>query len=410
MALRIKKQVYDNVHGYIGLTEPELRIIDTPIFQRLRQIKQLGTVYMVYPGAMHTRFAHSLGTMFMMDLFLKNAVESEVSSEDTQKLRLAALLHDIGHYPFSHTIEKYVKERLEGVSHEEFGTEIIKNIIAEKLENYRAEEITSIISGQGKKEFGMLLSSALDADKSDYMLRDSYNTGVPYGNVGITSLLRIMRFEKDRIIFEKDESPVENFILGRYHLYKALIYHKTTAGFDILLQRIFGFLVEEDFLADPNSLSTEEDIIKYTDDTVIAAMHDYLSKGSDPKRKQMVMMFLGRVPLKLAYSSTNFLPDGKIPKAISLIKKIAYDSALKDKLAKESGIDPEMIFPNIMNDLKFMEDTSMIYIRRKGEVLPLKEGNSLILNMLIGKTVYDARIYLAEGSSKKLESAIIKLL
>jgi hypothetical protein len=410
MGLRIKKQVYDNVHGYIGLTDTELRIIDTPIFQRLRQIKQLGTVYTVYPGAMHTRFAHSLGTMFMMDIFLKNAVEGEVSEEDTQKLRLAALLHDIGHYPFSHTIEKYVKERLDGISHEEFGAEIIKKIIAEKLENYRAEEITRIISGQGKKEFGMLLSSALDADKSDYMLRDSYNTGVPYGNVGIMSLLRIMRFEKDRIVFEKDESPVEHFILGRYHLYKALVYHKTTAGFDILLQRIFGFLVEEGFIADPNSLSTEDEIIGYTDDTVIAAMYNYLSKGSDQKRKHMVMMFLGRIPLKLAYSSTNFLPDGKIPKEISLINKIAYDSSLKSELARESGIDPEMIFPNVMNDLKFMEDTSMIYIRRKGAVLPLKEGNSLILDLLIGKTVYDARIYIGEGSAKKLESTLMKML
>ena len=125
----------------------------------------------------------------------------------------------------------------------------------------RAEEITRIISGKGKKEFGMLLSSTLDADKSDYLLRDSYNTGVPYGRIGIMSMLRIINFEKDRIVFEKDESPIENFIIGRYHLYKALVYHKTVVGFDVLLQTVFGFLVEEGYIADPNSLSTEEEII-----------------------------------------------------------------------------------------------------------------------------------------------------
>ncbi len=410
MSLKIKKQVYDNVHGYIGLTDTELRLVDTPIFQRLRQIKQLGPVYLVYPGAMHTRFAHSLGTMFMMDLFLKNAVKSEVTDDDAQKLRLAALLHDIGHYPFSHTLERYVENNLDGASHEDFGCEIIRNILSDKLENYSAEEIIRIISGKGKKEFGMLLSSTLDADKSDYMLRDSYNTGVPYGRVGIMSMLRIINFEKDRIIFEKDESPVENFIIGRYHLYKALVYHKTVVGFDVLLQTIFGFLVEEGYLADPNSLSTEEEILGYTDDSVMAAMHEYLSKGISEKRKKMVMMFLARMPPRLAYSTTRLMPNGKIPKEITAVEKIANDKNLREEFAEKAGVDPELVLPNAMNGLRFLEDPANIHIRKKDGTVPLEKGNSIILNMLMGKTVYDARIYYAGNPANRITSAFLKMV
>lgn len=410
MPLKIKKQIYDNVHGYIGLTDTELRIIDTPVFQRLRHIKQLGPVYLVYPGATHTRFSHSIGTMFMMDLFLKNAVKSEVSEDDTQKLRLAALLHDIGHYPFSHTLERYIESNLDGASHEDFGTAIIRDMLSDKLENFNAEEITRIISGKGKKEFGMLLSSTLDADKSDYLLRDSYNTGVPYGRIGIMSMLRIINFEKDRIVFEKDESPIENFIIGRYHLYKALVYHKTVVGFDVLLQTVFGFLVEEGYIADPNSLSTEEEILRYTDDTVMVAMHEYLSKGASEQRKKMVMMFLARKPPRLVYSLTRLGPGGRIPKEIATVERMVYDKTFKEEFAEKSGADPESVLPSVMNELKFLEDSTNIYIRKKDGTVPLEKGNSIILNMLMGKTVYDARIYCAGNSLNRMTEAFLKMV
>jgi HD superfamily phosphohydrolase len=409
MGLKIKKQIYDNVHGYIGLTEEEIKVIDTPIFQRLRYIKQLGPTYLVYPGATHTRFAHSIGTMFMMDLFLKNAVKAEVSDEDTEKLRLAALLHDIGHYPFSHTLEYTAVDKFGGKNHESFSAELIEKFLGESLENHRVDEITRIISGKGKKEFGMLLSSALDADKSDYMLRDSYNTGVPYGKVGITSLLRIITFEKDKIIFEKDESPIENFLLGRYHLYKTVIHHKTAAGFNILLQRIFEFLVDDSYLRNPSKLTNEDEILRYTDDAVMEAMHSYLAKGRDPAKKEMIRMFLGRIPMELGYSSAELLNGKDSSPERSLIKKIASNKSTKDELATNAEIDPEWIFPVNLKDLGFIEESAEIYIRRKEGLIPIAEGNALILNMLLGKVLHDSRIYTKKGYGKRVKEAFLKM-
>ncbi len=411
MALRIKKQIYDNIHGYIGLTEEELNIIDTPIFQRLRYIRQLGPAYLVFPGATHTRFAHSIGTMFMMDLFLKNGVKAEVSDEDVQKLRIAALLHDLGHYPFSHVLEHTVTKRFGGAGHEEFGALLIEKYLKDPLENYRTEEITRIILGKGKKEFGMLLSSTLDADKSDYMLRDSFNTGVPYGKVGINSLLRIMTFERDKIIFEKDESPVESFLLGRYHLYKTVVHHKTAVGFNILLQRIFEYLVKEEYLENPKAIAdSSRKLLAYTDDAVVMAMHSYLKTGKDESKKEMMRMFLARIPLELSYSSPELVEGKDTSLERALIAKMAESEAFIEDFSERAGSGPEWIFPAVLKPTGFIEEESEIYIRKKEGLVPLKNENTIILRTLLGKAFYDSRIYTKKGQGKRVREAFLKLV
>ena len=162
MPLRYSKQIYDNVHGYISITEHEMQLIDTPIFQRLREIKQLGPTYLVFPGATHTRFSHSIGTMFMMDLFAKNTLRDVQVDDDTlQKLRIAALLHDVGHYPFSHTLEEVVTHSMGGKSHVEFGTMLIKKLLAEELGTFTYNDINGLIEGDKSNPLSMLLSSCL---------------------------------------------------------------------------------------------------------------------------------------------------------------------------------------------------------------------------------------------------------
>ncbi|MDE1860823.1 MAG: HD domain-containing protein, partial [Candidatus Micrarchaeota archaeon] len=196
MNLEFKKQINDNVHGYIGVTEQELRIIDNPVFQRLRHIRQLGATDLVFPGATHTRFSHSVGTMFVVDLYTKNVIkDEEVDRDQLQKLRIAALLHDVGHYPLSHTAEALIVKRFRGKSHVENGIDIIRAYFKDDLENYSAKEIIDLMSGKNKDKYSMLISSALDADKSDYMLRDSYESGVSYGSIDLSSVLRIISFE-----------------------------------------------------------------------------------------------------------------------------------------------------------------------------------------------------------------------
>jgi len=127
--LKYEKWVYDNIHGYIGITPLELQIIDTQIFQRLRRIMHLGLAHFVYPGATQTRFAHSLGALFVMSKMCDNLIpQGKIRKDDLQVLRVSALLHDIGHYPFSHAIERNLSKDDERLKHSNIGIELIKKI------------------------------------------------------------------------------------------------------------------------------------------------------------------------------------------------------------------------------------------------------------------------------------------
>jgi HD superfamily phosphohydrolase len=411
MPLRYSKQIYDNVHGYINITEHEMRLIDTPIFQRLREVKQLGPTYLVFPGATHTRFSHSIGTMFMMDLFAKNTLRDvEVDDDTLQKLRIAALLHDVGHYPFSHTLEEVITHSMHGKSHVEFGTMLIRKLLSEELGTFTYDEINCLIEGDRSNPLSMLLSSAIDADKSDYMLRDSYNTGVPYGQVNISSLLRIMHFEKNRIIFDKDESPVENFLINRYHLYRAVIHHKVVVAVSLMLQRIFEMLVLEGYIESPLDVYNSEDqdkIAGYNDDIVLNAMHKYIASGEKKSLRELIKDFFRRESLELAYSyvstSMQDVAYGHRGKEITTLIEAPKSMA---NLSMDSGIEKDWIFPVVLRTLGLIDEEAGIFVRKEGRTIPIIESDALILRMIGTRMLYDARIYTKKGSGGRLRKAL----
>ena len=211
-----RKHISDPVYKTIGLSELETEIIDTPVFQRLRRVKHLGLVSLVYPGADFSRFDHSLGVCHITGRILsaiKNA-NPEILDDDKviQKYRLAGLLHDIGHYPFSHpmeeAIEEFYKQRsvehrgadeeagndsapeeIKFIKHEQVGQEILRSDpdlkkIFDKSE-YEPDEISGIFTGSTDSSFGNLVKSDLDADRIDYLLRTAHHTGVPYGSIDV---------------------------------------------------------------------------------------------------------------------------------------------------------------------------------------------------------------------------------
>ncbi len=410
--LKMEKQLFDNVHGYIGVTKQELRVIDTGLFQRLRRIKQLGQADMVYPGATHTRFAHSLGTMFMIDQFARNAVKADMDDDSLQKLRLAALMHDIGHYPFSHTLEHEIEEKMGGVSHEKLGSSIISRFFSERLGTFSSREITDMISGGKGDAYGLLISSAIDADKSDYLLRDSYNTGVPYGRISVASLMRILTFEKGRIIFEKDEAPVESFLLGRYHLYRSVVHHKAVIAFGLMLQRIYNLMVSDGAIMHPKELmnSDEEDICGYTDDAVYSAMKSYSESGKGAAG-YLARMFLRREPLALAYSATAAMEKGESQEAAAIME-LEKNGKLAERIEEEAGISMEWIFPTTLRTLALIDEEkeTKIYIRKEGRLIPLIESSALVLRMIGKKALHDSRVYTRKKDAKIIRKAITKIL
>jgi HD superfamily phosphohydrolase len=197
-------EIKDPVHGYIKLTELEQKLIDTPEFQRLRRIKQLSGAHYAYPGATHTRFSHSLGTLYLAGyigdiLFTKNFL----SKDDLQKLRVAALLHDIGHGPFSHLFEEVIFSK-RGLTHEDLTKRVItETSIKDILEKYgfSPENIANLAVGQSKEDplfMNEIIGGGLSVDVIDYVLRDAYFTGVEYGQVDVHRLLNSFEvYEKE---------------------------------------------------------------------------------------------------------------------------------------------------------------------------------------------------------------------
>jgi HD superfamily phosphohydrolase len=244
------KAIQDPVWGYTEIPEKFLKIIDTPEFQRLHWIRQLGMCYLVYPGAVHTRFQHSLGTMALAD-----QIARKLNTKYPAEVTFAALLHDIGHFPLSHSFEDFFQDRFH-VNHEENGREIIlgkkgTGEIRECLESndIDPEVVIRILSGN-HREFKLesgIVSGPLDADEMDYLVRDSYFTGT--GNIAfsIKRMVDILRTDGEKIfIEEKGITSVESILLSRNLMHKSVYFHKTVRIAQKMIERAMESLDKVD--------------------------------------------------------------------------------------------------------------------------------------------------------------------
>lgn len=249
---RSGKITVDSIHRDIHLTGREVKIIDTASFQRLRQLKQLQMSQVTYPNATHTRFAHSLGTLGIMSRIIEVAKKKlNLSKSEQKNLRLAALLHDIGHYPYSHLMEGIdsvvLTEEFVGETkvldrtftpyptHVALGQLIIttQKDLLEAIGSKRSANIVSELFSETQTKnlrLGKLINSSWDLDRMDYMLRDSHAAGVPYGNIDINYLLNNLQVSPNGILgfSEKAMPAVEHFLLARFFIHQTVYYHKTT--------------------------------------------------------------------------------------------------------------------------------------------------------------------------------------
>ncbi|HIJ54369.1 MAG TPA: HD domain-containing protein [Planctomycetes bacterium] len=269
------KHIVDSIHGNIPLTNREVQVIDTPSFQRLRQLKQLAMAQLVYPTATHTRFAHSIGALGTMIRIIRAAEENRINfGQDVEEnLRLAALLHDIGHYPYSHLMEKLddvrlIEKEVEGVEptvkeidarkskypeHEEVGSliatgqdDLVKAIGGEE----RAKAVADIFtrSKAADAQLSKLIHSSFDIDRWDYLLRDSYATGVPYGHIDINYLLNNLKVSPQKVVGFSDKAlpAVEHFLLARFFMQRTVYYHKTIYGMEEACRQLLRRLRDRD--------------------------------------------------------------------------------------------------------------------------------------------------------------------
>ena len=238
----------DPLYGYITVDYKIISdLIDTKEIQRLRRIRQLAGVGMVFQTAEHSRFTHSLGAYHMANLVIKNVDGmNEIPEYEKVLFLCAALLHDVGHGPFSHAFENVIS-----ISHEEYTTKIIKTNGTEinkvlSIQEGLADDIASVIDHDGKYPLiESLVSSQLDVDRMDYLSRDAYMTGAAYGNIDYFRIMRSMRVLDNKIICKASGvHSIESYLMSRYHMYFQVYYHPTARSFEVVLEAIYQRILD----------------------------------------------------------------------------------------------------------------------------------------------------------------------
>ncbi len=379
-------QVRCPIHGLIPMNAWERRLIDTDVFQRLRRIRQLAWTDYVYPGAMHTRFEHSIGVMHVASQLFDSIVENsqDVLSDlyggssdwiprERQKVRLAALLHDVGHSPFSHASEELFPEKeprgIRGIGllfpdqeekktrykHEEYSLALIKGPLRSAIESndlnhgfrITADEIADLLQGGISAGPTLLwreiLSNQLDADRMDYLLRDSHHLGVSYGKYDLHRLVSTVcafRHLSDddpqarvRIgVLKGGLHAAESLIIARYSMFKQVYFHKTRTAYDIHLQHAMAELLPNGLFPLPDEEGLKE-YLTWSDWKVQGMLADHMG-GEHADR------LLKRRHYRIAYATKDRLvvPKQKNKAFLSLIheeKKLACVKAALGELLKE---------------------------------------------------------------------------
>lgn len=292
------KILHDPIHGTIRLQKPLVFLIDLPCFQRLRRIHQLGFTDLVYPGAHHTRFEHSIGVAYLSKLFLSNMqnhddnLDGVLSPEIILESQIASLYHDIGHLPYSHVTETLLvgsqeivdiveSQRLENVKpHEILSSEFVNgNYISKAIErinselsfNLNAKSISGLILGNPPEKdthnrfLGQLLHGAVDVDRIDYLTRDARYTGVPFGKIDLGRLVQTITVNKgyrdgfDLVVDVKGIQAIESLIVARTLMYSSVYHHHTSRACSVLFQRLIFSLFNKNGI-NPCELCTFDDV------------------------------------------------------------------------------------------------------------------------------------------------------
>jgi len=339
--------IKDPLYGYILFEDKLSKIIDSPVFQRLRRIKQVFGSDFVYPSANHTRFEHSLGVGFLAGKmadrikFVLEKEGEEFTDDDRMSLIVAGLLHDVGHGPFSHAFEGFLSKLK--VNHENFTRMIILEAMSRDVEKLGldAEYIAELAAGMQLKKavkrpfMKQVIGSAVDADKLDYLRRDSYHAGTLYGFIDVDRIINNIRiFNNQLCIEEKAKQVLESMIIGRALAFEAIYYHKTSRAAQILIDRAINAAAE-----DLNLYEIKDDIEKYLE------LDDYIMWSllmNNPKSREYMRMLASRNLLKVVWETKGVI-DERTKTIISLLTNPRFRDSLENIIADEAGVDTKYV-------------------------------------------------------------------
>ena len=375
-----KKFIRDSVYGDIRLNEFEVRIMDMPQFQRLRRIKQLGLISLIYPGATHTRFEHCVGTM---NLGSKLAEELGLTTDEIELIRASGLLHDVGHGPFSH-----VSEGVLSFPHEELTKYVVTKTSMRDLleEKFDVNEIVDIVNGKG--DLGPIISGELDVDRMDYLLRDSHNTGVTYGKIDYERLISNLRLENELILDIKGVQAAEGALVSRYFMYPSVYQHHTTRIVNSMFRRALKRTIDDGII-------NETDIYKYDDSDIIATFrHSENAYVSDIMSRLDNRIIPKRV-------KTIRLDNFKNPEKMYKIESHELRKA-EEEIAEDYGLDKDYVFINIAEYPRFDEMKTQVNV--DGKLYPLTEISNIIGALSKARfNIPDISVYVPEDEKSKFQ-------
>jgi uncharacterized protein len=384
-----KKKIFnDPVHGFITIpSELLFDIIEHPYFQRLRRIKQGGMTEYVYPGALHTRFQHALGAMYLMGETL-NTLRSkgyQIDDHECEAAQIAILLHDIGHGPFSHTLECCI---LQHVPHERLSLLLMQEL-SRQFDGRLDLALRMFTNTYPRTFFHQLVSSQLDLDRMDYLQRDSFFTGVLEGTIGADRIIKMLEIVDDRLVVqEKGIYSIENFLNARRLMYWQVYLHKTTISSETMLiqvirrtrelldegQSVFMtpglavFLRQqvtwEDFQRDPSYLQA------------FATLDDYDLWGclkmwvhhADPVLSMLSRMLLDRKLFKIILSNEPIEPETVANMKKQLLNQTGFD---------QSQLSYFLVEGSSSNAAYVAGGEKINILTKKGQIIDIAEASDL---------------------------------
>lgn len=387
--------IRDPIHENILLKDLDISLINTAPFQRLRRIKQTGTVYLVYPGANHTRFEHSIGVRHSAEKIL-DTLEThgyEVTEDEKDVLLAASLLHDIAHMPFSHSLDVVDEEEHERLAE----NVIVKTEISDVLSRYGIDpkKVPPLIFGS-KKPLSDVIRSQVDADRLDYLQRDAYYCGVAYGVVDSRIFMEFRVVDGRLVISEKGIKPLESVLFARYSMYNIVYGHKTVRIASSMLTKGVLDAIERE------ELSLEE-LLGLGDEELLLRLKDIGGLAAE-----MASRIRDRRLFKRAFS----LPWDKTPSdlmKLALTDRRSLAKKLEDGISKEAGLSEEDVIVDVPK-LPLLEEAD-VKVLWDGRVEDFRRV-SLLAEPITGslKRSWSIGVYCPKGYLEKVRTASLRIL
>jgi len=367
--------IKDSVHDYITLGPVASDLLDTPAVQRLRHIKQLSTVRLVYPAANHTRFEHSLGVYHLADRALDHL---GIDGDRADHVRAAALLHDVGHGPYGHQTEEVIRRRT-GSDHDEIGwlldgTDAAAALRAHDLD---ADRVASLVRGEG--ELGQLVSGELDVDRMDYLVRDAHHTGVPYGTIDTGRLVRELRYRDGRLVLaEGNVQTAESLLLARALMNGTVYRHHVSRIAGAMLERASERLLDADGQAESGggtAAGTGDGSIPAPGDVDARRFRRMADHDLLIALRGVVPDLARRIERRDLYKRAVWAPLAGVPADVVGLSHTEARAAAAE-IADRAGLTPDEVLLDVPERPRFTESRSRVVV--DGVVQQLTDASELV--------------------------------